>query len=106
MVRTAYIFNNKTFTGRLLEINGKYVFVYTKEYIHSSLPSISLTLPKKQRTHRSPYLFPFFQGLLPEGNSRVFQCQRLRISTNNKFSLLLQLAGSETIGSITVKDRI
>ncbi|WP_431216146.1 HipA N-terminal domain-containing protein [Puia sp. P3] len=69
-------------------------------------PSISLTLPKTQRTYDSPILFPFFSGLLAEGVNKEIQCRLLKIDENDDFTRLLKTAGADTIGAIAVKEII
>lgn len=47
--------------------------------------------------------FPFFSGLLPEGENKDSICKKLKINPKNKFTLLQELAQNETIGDITVQ---
>lgn len=43
-------------------------FVYDSAYLLLSNPRpISLTLPLREEAFHSPILFPFFDGLIPEG---------------------------------------
>ncbi|EPB65796.1 HipA domain protein, partial [Ancylostoma ceylanicum] len=52
----------------LVEGDNGYSFHYEKDYLDSSNPkAISLTLPLSQNTYHSKVLFPFFDGLIPEG---------------------------------------
>ena len=78
---------------------------YDSDYAASRNPSIALNMPKKKRLFRLPYLFPFFQGLLPEGANKAFYCERLGIKSTDKFAMLLSLANHETIGAVTVRER-
>jgi len=103
MIKKAYVLNNADLAGYLLKNGRRYVFMYDLRYVLSNKPSISLSLPVKKRVFSSPFLFSFFQGLLPEGANKKFHCDMLKIDRNDDFSLLLQLAGSETIGSVTVR---
>jgi serine/threonine-protein kinase HipA len=48
-------------------------------------------------------LFAFFQGLLAEGINKDIQCRLLKIDENDDFLRLLQTAGNDTIGAVTVK---
>lgn len=82
-----------------------YSFIYTDEYLSNrSLPSISLTLPKSTKEHRSPVLFSFFTGLLSEGINKDIQCRLLKIDEEDDFTRLVKTAGEDTIGAITVKE--
>lgn len=107
MTRTAEIFNNGLLAGTLQKNDQGYVFRYDDQYFTDpSQHAISLSLPKTQQEFHSKTLFPFFYGLLSEGVNRQTQCRLLRIDENDHFSLLLATAGSDTIGSVTVKGLI
>lgn len=82
----------------------QYLFRYSKEYLLTSQPSISLTLPKRPEAFVSPVLFSFFYGLLAEGIAKQIQCRELRIDENDHFTRLLRTAHTETIGAVTVRE--
>ncbi|SMG39117.1 HipA N-terminal domain-containing protein [Fibrobacter sp. UWB13] len=103
-VRKAVVYYNDILAGRLLLNRGRYTFIYDLKYMSSGNPSIALDMPKRKRYFCSPYLFPFFQGLLPEGENKSFLCERLGISRSDKFTMLVKLANHETIGAITVRE--
>jgi serine/threonine-protein kinase HipA len=100
------VYYNGVLTGHLKKLApDDYRFVYTGAYMDDpSLPSISLTLPKKQQEHQSPGLFSFFAGLLSEGINKDIQCRLLKIDEEDDFIRLLKTAGNDTIGAITVKE--
>lgn len=103
-MKEALVYNNGELAGRLTLTDEKeYVFRYTDEYFNSNKPGISLTLSKKIQEHRSNILFPFFFNMLAEGVNKKLQCRQLQIDENDSFSLLLNTAGTDTIGAITVK---
>ncbi len=104
-IRSADVYYNDILAGYLLQNSKGYTFFYDSKYASSSNPSIALDMPKKKRLFRQPYLFPFFQGLLPEGANKAFYCERLGIKRTDKFALLLSLANHETIGAVTVRER-
>jgi HipA-like protein len=108
MGRKAQIYNNGVVAGILEKTDREqYIFRYNDDYfINPARTAISLSMPKTQQEYRSPFLFPFFYGLLSEGANRQTQCRLLRIDENDHFSLLLATAHSDTIGSITVKEVI
>lgn len=82
-----------------------YRFTYNDSYLNNtSLPSISLTLPKTQKEYTSTVLFPFFSGLLSEGINKDIQCRLLKIDDNDDFTRLLKTANGDTIGAITIKE--
>jgi HipA N-terminal domain len=91
--------------GIFCKTAGATHFFYDSDYAASRNPSIALDMPKKKRLFRLPYLFPYFQGLLPEGANKTFYCERLGIKRTDKFAMLLNLANHETIGAVTVRER-
>ena len=67
-MRQAKIYRKEMLAGMLTEDGGNYTFIYDSAYLASPSPvAISLTLPLQKEAYRSPVLFPFFDGLIPEG---------------------------------------
>src|ERR1700733_4442143 len=99
------VYNNGELAGYLdRDANGEYIFRYEDDYFNrGGSPSISLTLPKTQQAYRSDTMFAFFHGLLSEGINKDIQCRLLRIDEKDDFTRLLQTAGDDTIGAITIK---
>lgn len=80
-------------------------FRYDEEYLSSpKAPAISLSLPKQEIPFESPVLFPFFFGLLSEGDEKAVQCRLLRIDEGDHFTRLLKTCETETIGGVTIKE--
>ncbi|MCQ2063293.1 MAG: HipA N-terminal domain-containing protein [Fibrobacter sp.] len=104
--RRARVFYNDILAGYLIQYKGRYAFLYDADYAASKNPSIALDMPKRKRLFRAPYLFPYFQGLLPEGANKSFYCSRLGVLQSDKFALLLKLSGHETIGAVTVRGMV
>jgi HipA-like protein len=104
-MRTAEIYNNRVLAGHLIEENRKsYIFRYDDNYFNdSSMPAVSLTLPKRQQEYRSTFLFPFFFNMLSEGVNKRLQNTQLKIDENDDFGLLMATARYDTPGAITVK---
>lgn len=104
-MRSAKVYMRGVEAGTLTECsNGSYSFTYNPSYFSdSTMPGVSLTLPKTQTTFTSDYLFPFFFSLLSEGANKEAQCRILRIDENDCFGLLLATTSYDTIGAVTVK---
>ncbi len=84
-----------------------YRFQYGAEYLTNLRhPPISLNFPKQEAPFVSLVLFPFFFGLLAEGDDKALQCRVLKIDEDDHFTRLLQTCQSETIGAVTVKEVI
>ncbi|MGL4412229.1 MAG: HipA N-terminal domain-containing protein [Bacteroidales bacterium] len=104
-MRRAKVYMKGIEAGTLTEnTNGSYSFEYEPDYFaNSSMPEVSLTLPKTEIRYTSDYLFPFFFSLLSEGANKEAQCRLLRIDEKDYFGLLLATATHDTIGAVTVK---
>ena len=85
--------------------NGSYEFRYTRRYLESARPSVAFSLPKKKAVHRSAVLFPFFFGLLAEGEQKRMQCRTMRIDENDHFTRLAETCREGTIGAVHVLPR-
>jgi HipA-like protein len=91
--------------GILEKRDGEFYFTYDDDYFtDQSKPSVSLTLIKSQKEYNSKVLFPFFYGLLAEGELKEIQCRTLKIDENDHFTRLLKTAGKDVIGSVTVEE--
>ena len=68
-MRTAEIYVFDKFAGNLVEDDyGTFTFQYEAAYLEDSLPvAVSCTMPLKSEPYVSNSLFPFFDGLIPEG---------------------------------------
>lgn len=104
-MRSAKVYLKGIEAGTLTENdNGSYLFEYEPGYFaNTSMPEISLTLPKTQARFTSDYLFPFFFSLLSEGANKEAQCRLLKIDEKDYFGLLLATTSYDTIGAVTVK---
>ena len=99
------VFYNGLLAGYLEKEEGEgYLFRYDNDYFNdSSLPAISLTLPKTKQEYHSDRMFAFFSGLLSEGINKEIQCRLLKIDEADDFTRLIYTAGDDTIGAVTVK---
>ena len=104
-MRRANVYCRDILAGVLSKDQGVYRFEYSPEYrSNPEYPAISLSLPKREAPFESPILFPFFFGLLAEGDEKALQCRVLKIDENDHFSRLLKTCETETIGGVTVKE--
>jgi HipA-like protein len=98
------VYQNGMMAGVLEEVSGGYVFEYEKKYFEDErCPNISLSLPKNKIRYQSPYLFPFFAGLLPDGENRRMLDRYVYFEhRRNDFLFLLQVATTDTVGTVTL----
>ena len=67
-MKRAKVFVGELFAGVLTEDDMGYEFQYNPEYLYSDdSRAVSLTLPLTEKPYKSNVLFPFFDGLIPEG---------------------------------------
>jgi serine/threonine-protein kinase HipA len=105
-MRRANVYCRGVLAGILVkDQRGCYCFQYVPEYLSSpKCPAISLSFPKQEKPFESPVLFPFFFGLLAEGEDKDLQCRVLKIDEHDHFTRLLKTCQTETIGGVTVKE--
>jgi serine/threonine-protein kinase HipA len=84
------------------EDNGEYVFVYDEMYI-KAYPDrfITFDMPVTDRPYRSKRLFPFFDGLIPEGWLLNIAAESWRINKNDRMGLLLACC-QNAIGAVSI----
>ncbi len=105
--QSGYVYYRDHFAGTLKKVDGRFYFEYDEKYLaDTKMPSISSTLPKEGKRFESDILFPFFYGLLAEGELKKLQCRLLKIDEKDHFKRLLETAGEDTIGAITVKKNV
>ncbi|MBA7561846.1 hypothetical protein ES708_03492 [subsurface metagenome] len=78
----------------------EYVFAYHKSY---SGEPVSLTMPLKEKIFNSKNIFPFFEGLLPEGPQLESLLRIMKIDRNDLFGQLIAI-GQDTVGAVTIKE--
>lgn len=104
-MRELAVYCNDTEAGILTEQypGAGYSFQYKEEYLNSTMPPISTTLPKRKDAYNSDHLFPFFSNMLPEGANRRIICRTLKIDENDFFGLLEAMADKDFIGAVNVR---
>ena len=101
--RSAYIYVRNVFAGVLSETDYGYSFLYDEEYLQSeNATAVSLTLPLSKNEYRAKTLFPFFDGLIPEGWLLDVVTHNWKISPNDRFGVLL-VACKDAIGNVGVR---
>lgn len=102
-MRKGVVYYRDRIAGSLVEDENGYTFAYAPDYLaDSSMPSVSLTLPKRPKPYHSQHLFAFFYGLLAEGVQKALQCRYLRIDEEDDFGRLLATSQNDCIGAVYV----
>ena len=103
-VRTAYVYIRNVFSGTLCETDEGYSFSYDEQYLSRKDASpVSLTLPLSKKTYTSKTLFPFFDGLIPEGWLLGVVSRNWKIDIKDRFGLLL-VACKDGIGNVSIME--
>ena len=101
-MREALIYYKNDLAGMLAETDDGYLFTYDSNYLaSSSAEPVSLTLPLSSQPYESRVLFPFFDGLIPEGWLLDVAIRNTDISILDRMSLLL-LCCKDCIGAVSV----
>ena len=102
--RTAFVYVRNVFAGTLAETDFGYSFSYDNNYLKSDqATAVSLTLPLSDEPYNSKTLFPFFDGLIPEGWLLNVVSRNWKIDTNDRFGLLL-VACKDAIGNVSITE--
>jgi len=101
-MRKAQVFYKDGLAGVITENEDGYIFQYDNEYQKNpdSKP-VSLTLPITAKPYESKILFPFFDGLIPEGWLLDIAVSNWKIDQRDRFGLLLTLC-KDCIGCVSV----
>lgn len=101
-MRKAEIKINDTIAGWLTQDENGYNFIYDKKYLETENPEpVSLTLPMQEVPFISKVLFPFFDGLIPEGWLLHIAEKNWKLNTRDRMGLLLACC-KDCIGAVSV----
>ncbi|WP_213195817.1 HipA N-terminal domain-containing protein [Cloacibacterium caeni] len=101
-MRQAQVFYQYQLAGLLTENEEGYFFVYESQYLeNSNSKPVSLTLPLQKAAFQSKILFPFFDGLIPEGWLLNIAIDNWKINPRDRFGLLLSMC-RDCIGCISI----
>ena len=101
-MRKAEIKFNENTAGWLTQDENGFHFVYDSDYLHRNKSiSVSLTLPLQEKVFDSPILFPFFDGLIPEGWLLDIVETNWKLDPRDRMGLLLACC-KDCIGAVSV----
>ena len=103
-MRKGKVYVSDRFAGIIEEDENGYVFAYEPSYLSSDNPlPVSLTLPLSNEEYHSKTMFPFFDGLIPEGWLLKLSTQTFGVNDLDRMGLLL-LTCKDPIGNVSVED--
>lgn len=90
MGREGKVFVQGEYAGLVKETDEGYEFAYDPVYLakEKALP-VSLTMPVREEPYRTNTLFPFFDGLIPEGWLLAVVERNWKIDEKDRFGLML-----------------
>lgn len=101
MRRAEIKIHDKT-AGWLTQNEEGYHFAYDKLFLQSNNPEpISLTMPLQEKPFVSKVLFPFFDGLIPEGWLLEIAEKNWKLNPRDRMGLLL-VCCKDCIGAVSV----
>ena len=103
MNRKGIVYFNNIECGEISETDDGYIFKYFESWLlNPSSKPISLTLPLSKTEYFSNVLFPFFDGLIPEGWLLEIAVQKWKLNRKDRMGILLKVC-EDTIGAVSVK---
>jgi serine/threonine-protein kinase HipA len=101
-MRKAEIKLGERTAGWLIQDENGYHFIYNGAYLNSkdAVP-VSLTLPLQEATFNSNTLFPFFDGLIPEGWLLDIAEKNWKLNPRDRMGLLMACC-KDCIGAVSV----
>jgi serine/threonine-protein kinase HipA len=101
-MRTAEIKMHDRTAGWLTQDENGYHFRYDTAYLSApSSVAVSLTLPLQEEPFDSNVLFPFFDGLIPEGWLLDIAEKNWKLNARDRMGLLLACC-KDCIGAVSV----
>lgn len=102
-MRQGKVYYKDHFAGIITENNGgDYVFQYDERYVNEHPKEfLSFTLPVSGRVYTDNRLFPFFDGLIPEGWLLEIASKSWKINRSDRMGLLLACC-QNCIGAVSV----
>ena len=102
--RTGSVYVQNRYAGVIGETDEGYRFTYDEEYMASdnSLP-VCINMPCRSEAYESSILFPFFDGLIPEGWLLNVSAKNWKLDRSDRFGLLL-VCCEDCIGDVAVRE--
>lgn len=100
--RSGKVFVESRWAGTVRETESGYQFAYDPDYLAApDAEAVSLTLPLRMEPYSSTVLFPFFDGLIPEGWLLAVAQRTWKVDARDRMGLLLACC-ADCIGNVSV----
>ncbi len=102
-MKKARVYMYGQLAGMLSEDEHGYHFKYDELYLNTeSSEPISLTLPLDTKEYQSNILFPFFDGLIPEGWLLDIAQKSWKLNPRDRMEILLHTC-QDCIGAVSIE---
>lgn len=103
-MRKGKVYYKEHFAGTITETDdGEFVFRYDETFvIENPKEFITFTMPVTNKPYNDKRLFPFFDGLIPEGWLLDIASKNWKINQNDRMGLLLACC-KNCIGAVSVE---
>jgi serine/threonine-protein kinase HipA len=103
-MRQGKVYYKNYLAGIITETNeGEYVFRYDEQYVKDHPKEfITFTMPVTNNPYTENRLFPFFEGLIPEGWLLNIASKNWKINKSDRMGLLLACC-KNCIGAVSVQ---
>ncbi len=102
-MRKAKVYMYYKLAGYLTESEEGYSFLYDSEYLAgSAVKPVSLTLPLRKKPYESRTMFPFFDGLIPEGWLLEIAEKNWKLNNRDRMGLLLACC-RDCVGAVSIE---
>lgn len=101
-MRKAKVLYQNSWAGTLTEDEEGYHFQYELKYLNEKGEPVSLTLPLQESAYHSNVLFPFFDGLIPEGWILDLVEKNWKVNEKDRMGVLL-VACKDCIGAVSIE---
>ncbi|BAX80852.1 HipA N-terminal domain-containing protein [Labilibaculum antarcticum] len=101
-MRKAKVYMHDHWAGTLFESEEGFVFAYEESFLQTAnIEAISLTLPLSVEAYKSATMFPFFDGLIPEGWLLDIAEKNWKIRETDRMGLLMACC-KDCIGAVSI----
>ena len=102
-MKIAKVYMHDKWAGKLTEDEDGYHFQYEKSYLDQpNSEAISVTFPLTSDRYDSKILFPFFDGLIPEGWLLDIAQKNWKLDPRDRMSILLKTC-HDCIGAVSIQ---
>ncbi|WKN45653.1 HipA N-terminal domain-containing protein [Tunicatimonas pelagia] len=104
-MKVAKVYMHDTWAGVLTEDEDGYHFQYEESYLKKpDSEAISVTFPLAPDQYDSKVLFPFFDGLIPEGWLLDIAQKNWKLNPRDRMSILLKTC-YDCIGAVSIRSQ-